>query len=30
MTRHDWWDASCVIGVIGLFVALAYLVVSLS
>jgi hypothetical protein len=28
MTRHDWWDASCVIGGVLIFVALAYLVVT--
>jgi len=28
MTRNDWWDASCAIGVVIIMVALAYLVVT--
>jgi len=28
MTRNDWWDASCAIGMLLIAVALAYLVVS--
>jgi len=28
MTRNDWWDASCVIGMLLIAVGLAYLVVS--
>jgi len=30
MTRNDWWDASCVIGMLLIAVALAYLMVSIS